>query len=143
MSERLTGACTLASEIPSEVELRISPPLQVAAEVQAPPLPVTTSRPLGLELPLSTMPFDAPLDAMLRNVMSLSWIATLARLSALPVPVSIVLPVPSTEIVPALTAAKPAPLVASMSRPPFVKDSTEPAALLVSETAVAALPLIP
>ena len=45
-----------------------------------------------------------------------------AMLSARPLPLSIVFPLPATVTVPLVVAAKPVPLVVSMSRPPPVKD---------------------
>ena len=74
---------------------------------------------------------------MLWNVRPLAPIVVLATLSAVPVPVSIVLPAPVTVTVPPPVALKPAPLVVSMSSPPPVKLIVWPV-LVVSVTAVLA-----
>ena len=78
------------------VVLWIVPPVQASPVVaHAPPLPVTV-RPPVLPVPVSTMPFAAPLAATRWKVTPAAAMAVLATVSAVPVPVSAVFPVPLT-----------------------------------------------
>ena len=80
----------------SPVVLWIVPPVQASAVVaHAPPAPVTVS-PAAAPVALSTMPFAAPLAAMRWKVTPAAAMFVLATFSAVPVPVSTVLPEPLT-----------------------------------------------
>jgi hypothetical protein len=97
--ERLT-LDVLLRLMPAPVELWIVPPVQVGvATVQDPPLPPTVSPPLDPVL-LSTIPFTAPFEEMLRNLRPEAPIVVLDTLSALPVVVVSVLAVSVAVTVP-------------------------------------------
>jgi hypothetical protein len=111
----------VVSEIPSAVEFWIVPPLFAV------PDPVTVRPPLEPVL-FSTMPLEAPLEAMLRNVMSLTPIVVFTTLSAIPEVVVITFP-PVTLIVPPPVALK-APFVPVLSDMPPEKLIVAPVLLV-------------
>lgn len=135
------GLVVLVREMAWPVEFWIAPPVQLAVEVQEPPLPETVRLPLA-PVVFSTIPLLAPFDEMLRKVRPLAPMVVLVTLSAVPVVESIVLgfaPV-VTLTIPLLEALKPVPLVVSISSPPLLKLIVE-VALLLSVTAVLVLVL--
>ena len=87
------------------------------------------------------MPLVAPLEATRWSVTSLLPMSVLVTSRAMPVVVSMVLPLPVTVRVPLVSARSPRPLVASRSRPPPEKFSVWPS-LLVMATASPAPVLI-
>ena len=127
---RLTPPPTFVSVIPAPVEFCIAPPVQVPADEQVPPLPVTV-KPPAVPVLLSTMPVAAPLAEMLWNVRPLAPIVVLTTFSAVPVPLVIVFGLAPvvTLTVPPPVALKPAPEVVSMSSPPLVKLIVAPVLL--------------
>jgi hypothetical protein len=77
------GLWVLVRTTPSAVEFWIAPPVQVPADVQAPPLPVMV-RPAAVPVAFRTIPLAAPFDEMLRNVSPLPPIFVLVTVSAAP-----------------------------------------------------------
>jgi hypothetical protein len=127
---KLAPPGTLVSSTPAPVEFWIAPPLQVAALVHAPALPVTVSEPFALAVLFRTMPLGAPLEAIFWNVRSLSPTSVSTRFRARPVVLSIVFAAPVTVIAPLFAASRPLPDVVSTSRLPPVRLSVWPLLLL-------------
>jgi hypothetical protein len=83
------GPVVFVSEMPT-VAFWMAPPVQLAADVQVPPLPSTTRLP-SVPVLLSRMPLAAPFEEMLRKVRLPAPMSVLVTFSAVPLAVAMVL----------------------------------------------------